>query len=104
MIAVGKTAVEEVELCRKVLAQVGGRLLGSVLNLAPSRGLGAVVYGYGAGRYEHGYGEGSSRFRRGRSAAKDEHLPEPETQEPVAPGPNHAATPAKRSGRSKAAS
>ena len=35
VIAVGKTAVDEVVLCRKVLDQVGGRLLGGVLNMAP---------------------------------------------------------------------
>ena len=56
VVAVGKTYVEQVELCGKVLGRVGGRLLGCVLNLAPSRGLGAVVYGYGGGKVEQGYG------------------------------------------------
>ena len=102
VIAVGKTAMEEVELCRKVLGQVGGRLLGSVLNLAPSRGLGAVVYGYGAGRYEQGYGDGAGRLRRGRRPAKDEAMPEPGTRETVSHAAKRSATSAKRSGRSKA--
>ena len=52
VIAVGKTYVEQVELCGKVMAQVGGRVLGAVLNLAPTRGIGSVVYGYGYGNYE----------------------------------------------------
>ena len=69
VIAVGKTAVEEVVLCRKVLDQVGGRLLGAVLNMAPSRGLGAVVYGYGGGSFTQGYGEPAPR-QRGRRGAK----------------------------------
>jgi len=57
VVAVGKTYVEQVELCGKVLGRVGGRLLGCVLNMAPSRGLGAVVYGYGGGKVEQGYGD-----------------------------------------------
>ncbi len=73
VIAVGKTAVDEVVLCRKVLDQVGGRLLGGVLNMAPSRGLGAVVYGYGGGSFTQGYGEpaGRQRGRRGAKAHRD---------------------------------
>ncbi|MEO5852545.1 MAG: polysaccharide biosynthesis tyrosine autokinase [Nocardioides sp.] len=59
VVAVGKTHVEQVELCGKVLGRVGGRLLGCVLNLAPRRGLGAVVYGYGGGKIEQGYGDTS---------------------------------------------
>jgi succinoglycan biosynthesis transport protein ExoP len=76
VVAVGKAAVEQVELCRKVLAQVGGRLLGAVLNLAPSRGLGAVVYGYGGGSFEHGYGEKRGSRRRGRRPSKDQPAPD----------------------------
>ncbi len=83
VVAVGRTAVEHVELCRKVLDQVGGRLLGAVLNMAPRRGLGSVVYGYGYGKsdFDQGYGESSkraasdkSRFRvpwRPRTGSKD---------------------------------
>jgi len=51
VLAVGKTHKEQARLCAKVLNQVGGRLLGTVLNLAPRKGLGSVVYGYG---YGHG--------------------------------------------------
>jgi len=71
VVAVGKTAVEQVELCRKVLSQVGGRLLGAVLNMAPSRGLGAVVYGYGGGSFEQGYGDKPGKQRRGRRPSTD---------------------------------
>ncbi len=80
VVAVGKTAVEQVELCRKVFAQVGGRLLGAVLNMAPSRGLGSVVYGYGyGGDVQQGYGDPAPPRRRPRrssrvSGAKDEDL------------------------------
>ncbi len=51
VLAVGRTHKEQARLCAKVLNQVGGRLLGTVLNLAPRKGLGSVVYGYG---YGHG--------------------------------------------------
>jgi len=92
VIAVGKTHVEQVELCRKVLSQVGGRLLGGVLNMAPSRGLGAVVYGYGGGRVEQGYGDEASsgkpgkRGRKGgssRAGVKDAVSPETSTGDAV---------------------
>jgi succinoglycan biosynthesis transport protein ExoP len=67
VVAVGKTRVEQVELSAKIFSQVGGRLYGAVLNMAPSRGLGAVVYGYGNASYETGYGgeDDSKSDRRG---------------------------------------
>jgi polysaccharide biosynthesis transport protein len=49
--AVGRTHKEQARLCAKIMGQVGGHVLGVVLNMAPKKGLGGVVYGYG-----HGYG------------------------------------------------
>jgi len=49
VVHVGKTFKEQVALSVKILERVNGRLLGSVLNMAPRRGIGAVVYGYGYG-------------------------------------------------------
>lgn len=51
VIATGRTRKEELALCAKIFGQVGGRLLGAVMNLAPTRGLGSVLYGYGYGGY-----------------------------------------------------
>lgn len=56
VIRVNKTYKEQVRLSARILDQVNGTLLGSVLNRAPKRGLGAVIYGYG-------YGYGSYRAR-----------------------------------------
>lgn len=63
---VGVTRKEEVQLCTKILEQVGGKYLGSVLNMAPRKQLGTVIYGYGhgahgAGGYGYGYGYGYGR-------------------------------------------
>lgn len=57
---VGRTFKEQAALCRKILDQVGGNLLGTVLNRAPRKGMGTVVYGYGYGYggYQQGYGYG----------------------------------------------
>ena len=55
VVAVGKTFKEQLRLATKLLGQINGHLLGSVLNLAPKRGLGAVVYGYGNGNYGQSY-------------------------------------------------
>lgn len=52
--AAGKTHIEHSQHCRRVLDQVGGRLLGVVLNRAPQRGAGATLsYGYGYGSQEY---------------------------------------------------
>lgn len=47
----GKTQIEQSQHCRRILDQVGGRLLGVVLNKAPVRGVSAVAYGYGYASY-----------------------------------------------------
>lgn len=52
--AVGKTHKEQVAFSAKILDQVGGTVLGAVLNLAPARGIGSVAYG--SGYYGRGYG------------------------------------------------
>ncbi|HQY98208.1 MAG TPA: CpsD/CapB family tyrosine-protein kinase, partial [Phycicoccus sp.] len=54
--AIGKTHKEQVAFCAKILEQVGGNLLGAVLNLAPKRGIGSVAYGNGYTGYGYGYG------------------------------------------------
>ena len=74
MVQVGKTYKEQVKLCAKILERVNGRLLGSVLNMAPRRGIGAVVYGYGFG-YEayaqkYYYTEDGNRKKVGKGASK----------------------------------
>jgi capsular exopolysaccharide synthesis family protein len=47
--AAGKTHIEHSQHCRRILDQVGGRLLGVVLNKAPQKGEMSVGYGYGSG-------------------------------------------------------
>lgn len=88
--AVGKTHKDQVAFCAKILNQVGGTVLGAVLNMAPKKGLGEVAYGagnyggYGGyGGYGYGYTseyrqEGGRRRklkgRAARKAAKDREL------------------------------
>lgn len=55
VVAVGKTFKEQLRLANKLINQIGGHLLGSVMNLAPKRGVGSVVYGYGYGGYQRSY-------------------------------------------------
>jgi Mrp family chromosome partitioning ATPase len=68
--AIGQTYKEQARLAKRRLAQTGGRMLGIVLNRAPLRGLGAVVYGYGYGSYTSSYtdeGSGSHAGPRKKS-------------------------------------
>jgi Mrp family chromosome partitioning ATPase len=53
--AVGHTYKEQARLAKRRLEQTGGRMLGVILNRAPMRGMGAVVYGYGYGSYTTEY-------------------------------------------------
>jgi succinoglycan biosynthesis transport protein ExoP len=53
--AVGRTYKEQARLAKRRLEQTGGRMLGVILNRAPMRGMGAVVYGYGYGSYTTEY-------------------------------------------------
>ncbi|GGF51614.1 chromosome partitioning protein [Marmoricola endophyticus] len=73
VLAVGRTYKEQARLSAKVLDQVGGHLVGSVLNRAPLHGIGSVLYGYGYGYsaysrdYYSAYGyRGGSRSPAGR--------------------------------------
>lgn len=59
VLATARTRKEELEMCGKILSQVGGRLLGVVMNLAPKRGVSNVYYGYG-----YGYGTGYANYER----------------------------------------
>jgi succinoglycan biosynthesis transport protein ExoP len=52
--ASGKTQIEQSQHCRRILDQVGSRLLGVVLNKAPVKGANAIVYG-GYGGYGGSY-------------------------------------------------
>ena len=75
VVAVGKTHKEQVTFAAKILGQVGGTLLGAVLNMAPKRGLGAVAYGngYGYSRYgygSYGYGYGSYGYGYGADSGR----------------------------------
>jgi capsular exopolysaccharide synthesis family protein len=63
--AIGQTYKEQARLAKRRLAQTGGRMLGVVLNRAPLRGLGAVVYGYGYGSYTSSYGDEPQHARPG---------------------------------------
>ncbi len=51
--AVGQTHKEQARLAARMMAQVGGRVLGVVLNLAPQKRVGGVVYGYGYGYHAY---------------------------------------------------
>ncbi|HXH77222.1 polysaccharide biosynthesis tyrosine autokinase [Nocardioides sp.] len=52
--AAGKTQIEHSQHCRRILDQVGGRLLGVVLNKAPQKGPMATAYG--------GYGYAATEY------------------------------------------
>ena len=54
VLAVGRTHKDQARLCAKIMGQVGGRILGVVLNLAPKKGVGQVVYGHGYGYAAYG--------------------------------------------------
>ena len=63
VLATARTRKEELEMCGKILGQVGGRLLGVVMNLAPKRGVSNVYYGYG-----YGYGTGYATYEKAYQA------------------------------------
>jgi succinoglycan biosynthesis transport protein ExoP len=64
VLALGRTHKDQAALAAKMLSQVGARVVGVVLNMAPKRGLGGVHYGYGG--YASDY---SSRRRYAMPAA-----------------------------------
>jgi polysaccharide biosynthesis transport protein len=55
--AAGKTQIEQSQNCRRILDQVGSRLLGVVLNKAPVKGAAAIAYGGGYNGAYGGYGD-----------------------------------------------
>ncbi len=80
--AAGKTQIDQSQSCRRILDQVGGRLLGVVLNKAPMKGAAAIAYGGAYGSYG-GYGgyagdyasrdeDATAGKRRGRKGTKAE--------------------------------
>ena len=74
--AAGKTQIEHSQQCRRILDQVGSRLLGVVLNKAPVKGASAIAYGgyggyagygsYGAYRAENATREAYTNTGKGR--------------------------------------
>ncbi|UIJ33483.1 polysaccharide biosynthesis tyrosine autokinase [Allobranchiibius sp. GilTou73] len=54
----GRTAKEQLRVSVSMLERINARLLGSVINRAPARGIGAAYYGYGYG----GYRRASQRY------------------------------------------
>lgn len=76
---VGQTTKGELALCAKQLDQLGAPLLGTVLNKAPRKALGDVLYGYGAGGYGYGrsyaaYG-GDGTAKRDKASAAEPEVP-----------------------------
>lgn len=69
VIRLGSTQKEQISFARKVLDQVGGKLLGTVLNRAALKGMGSVVYGYGYRTYKHDY-YASSSYNTAAQASK----------------------------------
>lgn len=69
----GATRKDQVEAAADMIRRVKGRLLGTVLNKAPEKGVGSQFYGFGYGGYRSGYqayyGEDGKRIR-GRSKSK----------------------------------
>lgn len=51
----GGTYKEQAKLCGSIMQQVGGRLLGVVMNRAPRHSISSVYYGYGNGNYRQRY-------------------------------------------------
>lgn len=72
VLASKKVRKEQLELCLKILNQVGGRVFGFVLNMVPKRGLNSAYYGYGYGYiasgsdYDYYSSDGGRKKRRGR--------------------------------------
>ncbi|WOQ16442.1 polysaccharide biosynthesis tyrosine autokinase [Raineyella sp. W15-4] len=96
VMAVGRTQKEQVRHCAKVITQVDGRLLGSVLNKAPKKGVGSVYYGAGYGGYSsdyYGYVSDSDRKRkhkRGKSRRRAAAETRPAAVRPAEPRPTEA--------------
>lgn len=64
--AIGRTYREQAAQCQKILDQVGAKTLGVVMNLAPEKGMGSVIYGYGYSSYRQEEYSRELYSRRGR--------------------------------------
>ncbi|WP_392544993.1 polysaccharide biosynthesis tyrosine autokinase [Oryzobacter telluris] len=73
--AVGRTQKEQARHSAKLMAQVGARVLGVVLNLAPRKGVATAIYGHGYGGYAS-YGSYTSTVTEVETAPADEVTPE----------------------------
>lgn len=78
VLASKKVRKEQLELCLKILNQVGGRVFGFVLNMVPKRGLNSAYYGYGYGYIASGSDydyysadTGKKKKLRGRNKRKE---------------------------------
>lgn len=80
---VGRTTKGELAQCAKQLEQLEASLLGTVLNKAPRKARGDVLYGYGAGGY--GYQRTYAAQQVGGAAKRDQAAPL-ETEVPVEVG------------------
>ncbi len=102
--AVGRTHKEQARLAARMMSQVGGRVLGVVLNMAPQRKVGGVVYGgYGYSSYASDY-----TSRKAYDSAPADDATSAEQVEPVVPAgpgvpvqtaPKAAAKPRRTSAR-----
>jgi capsular exopolysaccharide synthesis family protein len=94
--AAGKTQIEQSQQCRRILDQVGSRLLGVVLNKAPLKGAQAIAYGGAYGGYG-GYSGYKSQYKsldaysqagkgRRRKLGRPAKVDEPTTSKPEKAG------------------
>ncbi len=102
VVRTGKTLRDQISVAVKRLDQVGGRLLGSTLNLASPRRLGETMYGYGRGygyaRKSYGAYYGSNSKVAGEGTLLAPHVPQRVSEAapvaaPSAVSPGRAATP-----------
>lgn len=96
VMAVGRTHKEQIRHCAKVIAQVNGNLLGSVLNKASQNDIGSVYYGAGYGGYGadyYGYVDGGKKGKRsaGKRGKSSGSRSRREAVVPDAPLPSAAA-------------
>lgn len=70
VVKVGETRKDQLEIAHGMVERVNGRVLGVVLNQAPSRGEGSHYYGYGYGRYRRSYSAYSARAGKAQGSTK----------------------------------
>lgn len=71
---VGSTRKDQAEAAKAMIDKVQGVVLGTVMNMAPSKGLGTQYYGFGYGGYRPGYqsyyGQGDQKNKKKDTAEK----------------------------------